>query len=59
MSRIQGIVYVFILSSARHKDVEEAYSGVPLATVLAQVNAPVGKQLQNVSLTTAELLVLR
>jgi hypothetical protein len=29
-----------------HKDVDENYSGVPLATLLAKVNAPVGKQLQ-------------
>jgi len=35
-----------------HTDAEETYSGVPLATLLAMINAPIGKELHGEALAT-------
>jgi hypothetical protein len=35
-----------------HTDKDEAYSGVPLATLLAMINAPIGKELHGEALAT-------
>jgi hypothetical protein len=45
-AEFRALPHITIKVHNSHKDVDETYSGVPLATLLAKLNAPVGKQLQ-------------
>jgi hypothetical protein len=48
----RALPHITITVHNGHTDAAEAYSGVPLATLLAKVNAPLGKQLRGEVMTS-------
>jgi hypothetical protein len=49
-AEFQALAHVTVKVHNGHSNVDETYSGVPLATLLAMVNAPMGKELHGESL---------
>jgi hypothetical protein len=45
-AEFHALPHITIKVHNSHKDADETYAGVPLATLLAKVNAPLGKALQ-------------
>lgn len=50
-SDFSSLPHITITVHNSHTDADESYSGVPLATLLAMINAPLGKALQKEALT--------
>ena len=51
-TEVHALAHVTITVHNPHTDKDETYSGVPLATLLAMINAPIGKELHGESLAT-------
>lgn len=49
---IRTLPHITITVHNSHTNADETYSGVPLATLLTSVNAPIGKRLQKAALST-------
>jgi hypothetical protein len=50
LAEFQALAHITVSVHNGHTNADETYSGVPLATLLAMVNAPVGKELRGESL---------
>ncbi len=52
LAEFRALPHVTISVHNSHTDATETYSGVPLATLLAKVNAPIGKELRGEAMTS-------
>jgi hypothetical protein len=48
----RALPHISITVHNGHTNIDEAYSGVPLATLLAKINAPMGNQLRGAAMTS-------
>lgn len=51
-TELQSLPHVSVKVHNPHTDKDETYSGVPLATLLSMINAPIGKELHGEALAT-------